>query len=96
MDIIKSSFRLRGVTVNVLALLHYVIHLSITNTSNYHYIQWCSPLWGSTKVTQSGELQGTKVTQIEYEGNSAKTNIIVSEQKSRPESILFTIYCALP
>ncbi len=35
---------LRGVTVNVLILLHYAIHLSITNTSNYHYIQWCSPL----------------------------------------------------
>ncbi len=35
---------LRGVTANVLVLLHYGIHLSITNTPNCHYIQWCSPL----------------------------------------------------
>ena len=35
---------LRGVTANVLVLLHYAIHLSITNTPNCHYIQWCSPL----------------------------------------------------
>ncbi len=33
----------RGVTANVLVLLHYAIHLSITNTPNCHYhdyIQW--------------------------------------------------------
>ncbi len=29
---------IKGVTANVLVLLHYAIHLSITNTSNCHYI----------------------------------------------------------
>ena len=50
---------LRGVTANVLVLLHYAIHLSITNTSNCHH--------------------------------RLRVNIVVSGQKSRTESILFTI-----
>ena len=41
---VESLVNLRGVTANVLVLLHYAIHLSITNTPNCHYIQWCSPL----------------------------------------------------
>ncbi len=42
--IVKQATFLRGVTANVLVLLHYAIHLPITNTPNCHYIQWCSPL----------------------------------------------------
>ena len=35
--------------------------------------------WGSTKVTQSGELQGTMVTQIEYEGKTKVTRAFTSQ-----------------
>ncbi len=51
-----------GGTANVLVLLHYTIHLSITNTSNCHY-------------------------PIQFFHHRLRVNIVVSEQKSRPESI---------
>ncbi len=40
-----SSCGLRGVTVNVLVLLHYAIHLSITNTSNYQHCCFWTKIW---------------------------------------------------
>ncbi len=101
--------------MNVLVLLCYAIHLSITNTSNYHYpIQHSldQSIFLSTLMSlflnslvfsiilpagiillQNGFNYGYP---IQFSHHRLRVNIVVSEQKSRPESIIFTIYCALP